>query len=150
MGALQDKIDALTGGSRPETERSADAAPSAGRRPIVGTLSGGEKRRWRSASLERPDLLLLDEPTNHLDAETVNWLEDQLREYPGTVIVVTHDRYFLDNITQWILELEGGQGLPWEGNYTSWLEQKLTALARAEKAGSARSRALDRERHGSR
>jgi len=111
------------------------------------TLSGGERRRVALCKilLERPDLLLLDEPTNHLDAETVNWLEEQLREYPGTVIIVTHDRYFLDNVTQWILELDGGRGVPWEGNYTSWLEQKLSGLAAAEKKQSPRARVLERE-----
>ena len=97
------------------------------------------------ALLERPDLLLLDEPTNHLDAETIDWLEVQLRDYPGTVIVVTHDRYFLDNITKWILELEGGRGIPWEGNYSSWLEQKLTKLTADEKKDSPRHRALSHE-----
>ena len=97
------------------------------------------------ALLEQPDLLLLDEPTNHLDAETVNWLEEQLKVYPGTVIIVTHDRYFLDNVTKWILELEGGQGIPWEGNYSSWLEQKLQKLAAGQKKDTPRSRALDRE-----
>jgi sulfate-transporting ATPase len=148
MGALQDKIDAIDGWNLDQKLNiAADALCLPEDDRIVGTLSGGEKRRVALCKLllERPDLLLLDEPTNHLDPETVNWLEEQLREYPGTVIVVTHDRYFLDNVTQWILELDGGQGLPWEGNYTSWLEQKLTALARAEKADSTRSRALDRE-----
>ena len=148
MGTLQDKIDAVDGWN---LDRKMSVAADALCLPeddrIVGTLSGGEKRRVALGKLllEQPDLLLLDEPTNHLDPETVNWLEEQLREYPGTVIVVTHDRYFLDNITQWILELDGGQGVPWEGNYTSWLEQKLTALVRAEKSDSARSRALERE-----
>ena len=97
------------------------------------------------ALLERPDLLLLDEPTNHLDAETVDWLEAQLADYPGTVIVVTHDRYFLDNITRWILELEGGHGIPWEGSYSSWLEQKLAHLASQEKKDSPRARVLQHE-----
>jgi len=148
MGTLQDKIDADDGWNLDrKLSVAADALclPDDGR--IIGTLSGGEKRRVALCKLllERPDLLLLDEPTNHLDPETVNWLEEQLREYPGTVIVVTHDRYFLDNVTEWILELDGGQGVPWKGNYTSWLEQKLTALVRAEKSDSARSRALERE-----
>jgi ATPase subunit of ABC transporter with duplicated ATPase domains len=97
------------------------------------------------ALLERPDLLLLDEPTNHLDAETVDWLEAQLREYPGTVIIVTHDRYFLDNVTKWILEIEGGRGIPWEGNYSSWLEQKLILLVTRERGDSPRTRALEHE-----
>ncbi|MEK7774943.1 MAG: energy-dependent translational throttle protein EttA, partial [Candidatus Zixiibacteriota bacterium] len=114
---------------------------------IVSTLSGGEKRRVALCKLllEKPDLLLLDEPTNHLDAETIDWLEGQLREYPGTVIVVTHDRYFLDNITTWILELDEGKGIPWEGNYSSWIEQKLTKVASQEKKDNSRSRALQRE-----
>ena len=96
----------------------------------VRQLSGGERRRVAlgMALLEKPDLLLLDEPTNHLDAETIQWLEQTLREYPGTVIIVTHDRYFLDNITKWILELENGRGLPFEGNYSSWLQQKAELL----------------------
>jgi ATP-binding cassette ChvD family protein len=113
----------------------------------VKTLSGGEKRRIAlcRALLEQPDLLLLDEPTNHLDPETVDWLEEQLREYPGTVIIVTHDRYFLDNITKWILELEAGCGIPFEGNYSSWLEQKLAKLAGAEKRDSPQKRAFERE-----
>ena len=113
----------------------------------MGRLSGGQRKRVALAHslLIQPDLLILDEPTNHLDAETVDWLEIQLKEYPGTVIVVTHDRYFLDNITKWILELEGGAGIPWEGNYTSWLEQKLSKLSAEQKKNSPRARALDRE-----
>jgi len=148
MGELQDKLDA---GDAWNLDHRLDQASDALCLPederIVSTLSGGEKRRVAlcKALLERPDLLLLDEPTNHLDAETVEWLEAQLREYPGTVLIVTHDRYFLDNITKWILELEGGRGIPWEGNYTSWLEQKLTQLAAAEKRESPRGRALGRE-----
>lgn len=148
MGVLQDKIDTLDAWNLDQTLKVASDAlclPDDDR--MVGTLSGGERRRVALCKilLEKPDLLLLDEPTNHLDAETVNWLEEQLREYPGTVIVVTHDRYFLDNVTRWILELDGGHGVPWEGNYTSWLEQKLTELARGEKKDSPRSRALQRE-----
>jgi ATP-binding cassette ChvD family protein len=114
---------------------------------IIKTLSGGEKRRVAlcKALLEQPDLLLLDEPTNHLDAETIDWLEQQLRDYPGTVIIVTHDRYFLDNITKWILELEGGHGIPYQGNYSSWIEQKLGKLASDEKKNSPRAKALSRE-----
>ncbi|HMZ52017.1 MAG TPA: energy-dependent translational throttle protein EttA, partial [Candidatus Sumerlaeota bacterium] len=114
---------------------------------IVKTLSGGEKRRVAlcKALLEKPDLLLLDEPTNHLDAETVDWLEEQLRDYPGTVIVVTHDRYFLDHITRWILELDAGKGIPFEGNYTSWIEQKLARLVAEEKKDTPRKKALERE-----
>jgi ATP-binding cassette ChvD family protein len=113
----------------------------------VSTLSGGERRRVALCKilLERPDLLLLDEPTNHLDAESVAWLERHLAEYPGTVVAVTHDRYFLDNVAGWILELDRGQGIPWEGNYSSWLEQKKSRLAQEEKAASARQKTLERE-----
>ncbi len=113
----------------------------------VDNLSGGERRRVALCQilLRRPDLLLLDEPTNHLDAESVLWLEHHLAEYPGTVVAVTHDRYFLDNVAGWILELDRGRGIPWEGNYTSWLEQKEERLRREEKAASARRKALERE-----
>jgi len=113
----------------------------------VATLSGGERRRVALCKilLERPDLLLLDEPTNHLDAESVAWLERHLAEYPGTVVAVTHDRYFLDNVAGWILELDRGRGIPWEGNYSSWLEQKKDRLALEEKAASARQKTLDKE-----
>jgi len=148
MGELQDKLDAADAWSLDQRLDQASEAlclPDDDR--IVDTLSGGEKRRVAlcTALLERPDLLLLDEPTNHLDAETIDWLEDQLREYPGTVIIVTHDRYFLDNVTKWILELDGGHGVPWEGNYSTWLEQKLSKLAAEEKKNSARARALEHE-----
>ena len=148
MGVLQDKLDAADAWNLDTRLKEASEAlclPEDDR--IVDTLSGGEKRRVAlcKALLERPDLLLLDEPTNHLDAETIDWLEEQLREYPGTVIIVTHDRYFLDNVTKWILELDGGRGVPWEGNYSSWLEQKLAKLAGEEKKGSARARALEHE-----
>ena len=95
--------------------------------------------------MQKPDLLLLDEPTNHLDAESVAWLERHLQEYPGTVVAVTHDRYFLDNVAQWILELDRGQGIPWKGNYSSWLEQKQQRLAKEEKQESARRKTLQRE-----
>jgi len=113
----------------------------------VATLSGGERRRVALCKilLERPDLLLLDEPTNHLDAESVAWLERHLQEYPGTVVIVTHDRYFLDNVAKWILELDRGQGIPWEGNYSSWLEQKQARLALEEKQESSRRKQLARE-----
>jgi len=113
----------------------------------VATLSGGEKRRVALCRLllSEPDLLLLDEPTNHLDAESVAWLEHHLAQYPGTVVAVTHDRYFLDNVAGWILELDRGQGIPWEGNYTSWLEQKKNRLAQEEKAQLTRQRTLERE-----
>ncbi len=113
----------------------------------VSTLSGGERRRVALCRvlLEQPDMLLLDEPTNHLDAESVAWLERHLAEFPGTVVAVTHDRYFLDNVAGWILELDRGYGIPWEGNYSSWLEQKKTRLAQEEKQVSARQRTLERE-----
>jgi ATP-binding cassette ChvD family protein len=113
----------------------------------VETLSGGERRRVALCKmlLTRPDLLLLDEPTNHLDAESVAWLENHLAEYTGTVVAVTHDRYFLDNVAGWILELDRGRGIPWEGNYTSWLEQKRERLAREEKQATARQKTLERE-----
>ncbi len=148
MAELQDKLDAADAWS---LDQKLDQASEAMCLPeddrIISTLSGGEKRRVAlcKALLEKPDLLLLDEPTNHLDAETINWLEMQLREYPGTVLIVTHDRYFLDNVTKWILELEGGHGIPWEGNYSSWIEQKLQKLAGDEKKDSPRGRALRNE-----
>src|SRR5437764_1058163 len=113
----------------------------------VDTLSGGERRRVALCRLllQKPDLLLLDEPTNHLDAESVAWLERTLQDYPGTVVAVTHDRYFLDNVAGWILELDRGHGIPWQGNYSSWLEQKQQRLAVEEKQESARRKALSRE-----
>jgi ATP-binding cassette ChvD family protein len=149
MGNLQEKIDACGGW---EIDRMMDIASDALVLPPDDTpasvLSGGERRRVSlcKALIEKPDLLLLDEPTNHLDAETVAWLEVQLREYPGTVIIVTHDRYFLDNITKWILELEGGRGLPFEGNYSSWLDQKIVLLRMIEKRETERQKTLMRER----
>jgi ATP-binding cassette ChvD family protein len=114
---------------------------------LVATLSGGEKRRVALCRLllQAPDILLLDEPTNHLDAESVQWLEQHLQQYAGTVIAVTHDRYFLDNVAGWILELDRGEGIPWKGNYSSWLEQKRNRLANEEKAESSRQKTLDRE-----
>src|SRR6187200_1646415 len=113
----------------------------------VTRLSGGEKRRVALCRvlLEQPDMLLLDEPTNHLDAESVEWLERFLAEFPGTVVAITHDRYFLDNVAGWILELDRGAGIPWKGNYSSWLEQKKNRLATEEKQASARQRTLERE-----
>jgi len=147
-GRLQEQIDASNGW---EVERLMDIASDALVLPPddapVRQLSGGERRRVAlcMALLEKPDLLLLDEPTNHLDAETVQWLEQALREYPGTVIIVTHDRYFLDNITKWILELENGRGLPFEGNYSSWLEQKQELLRVLEKKETERQKTLQRE-----
>jgi ATP-binding cassette ChvD family protein len=149
QAALQEKIDADDGW---ELDRRIDIALDALRCPPaespVTNLSGGERRRVALCRLllEKPDLLLLDEPTNHLDAESVAWLEKTLRTYAGTVIVVTHDRYFLENVTNWILELERGRGYPFEGNYTSWLEQKQKRLSQEEKEESGRQRALKEER----
>lgn len=148
LAQLQERIDATNGW---EIDRLMDIASDALVLPpddaIVGQLSGGERRRVAlcMALLEKPDLLLLDEPTNHLDAETIQWLEQALREYPGTVIIVTHDRYFLDNITRWILELENGRGLPFEGNYSSWLAQKAELLRVIEKRETQRQKTLQRE-----
>jgi len=148
QGDLQEKIDAADGW---ELDRRVDIALDALRCPpaeaTVTTLSGGERRRVALCKLllEKPDLLLLDEPTNHLDAESVAWLEKTLRDYPGTVMVVTHDRYFLDNVTNWILEIERGRGYPFEGNYSSWLAQKRKRLQQEEKEESARQRALAAE-----
>ena len=148
MAVLQDQLDAADAwnlDSRLDQAGEAMCLPEDDAK--IGILSGGQKRRVAlcKALLERPDLLLLDEPTNHLDAETVAWLEVQLRDYPGTVIIVTHDRYFLDNVTKWILELDGGHGVPWEGNYSSWIEQKLAKLATQEKKNTPRARALAHE-----
>ena len=113
----------------------------------MGKLSGGEKRREALCRLllSHPDMLLLDEPTNHLDAESVAWLEHFLEEYPSTVIAVTHDRYFLDNVAEWILELDRGHGIPWQGNYSSWLEQKEQRLAQEERQQDALAKSLKRE-----
>jgi ATP-binding cassette ChvD family protein len=145
---LQDKIDATNAW---ELDRTLEIAMDALRLPPadakVATLSGGERRRVALCQvlLKQPDLLLLDEPTNHLDAESVAWLERHLHDYAGTVVAVTHDRYFLDNVAGWILELDRGQGIPWEGNYSSWLDQKEKRLAQEEKEQSARRRTLQRE-----
>jgi energy-dependent translational throttle protein EttA len=145
---LQDKIDAAGGW---EIDRVVERAMDALRLPPpdanVGTLSGGERRRVALCQLllEKPDLLLLDEPTNHLDAESVAWLEKHLKDYPGTVVAVTHDRYFLDNVAGWILELDRGAGIPYEGNYSGWLEQKKKRLELEQKQESARKRTLERE-----
>src|SRR5213080_1685457 len=145
---LQDKIDAMGAW---EIDRTLEIAMDALRLPpgdaAVDTLSGGERRRVALCRLllQKPDLLLLDEPTNHLDAESVAWLERHLQEYAGTVVAITHDRYFLDNVAGWILELDRGAGIPWEGNYSSWLEQKEQRLAQEEKEASARRRSLARE-----
>jgi sulfate-transporting ATPase len=145
---LQEKIDAANGW---ELQRTLEIAMDALRCPPpdqdVTTLSGGERRRVALCRLllQQPDLLLLDEPTNHLDAESVAWLERFLQEYKGTVVAITHDRYFLDNVAGWILELDRGRGIPWQGNYSSWLEQKQKRLAQEEKQEQARQRTLERE-----
>jgi ATP-binding cassette ChvD family protein len=145
---LQDEIDAAGAW---ELERKLEIAMDALRLPPpdadVTTLSGGERRRVALCKvlLQQPDLLLLDEPTNHLDAESVAWLEKYLADFPGTIVAITHDRYFLDNVAEWILELDRGAGIPWKGNYSSWLEQKRERLRVEEKQESARSRSLDRE-----
>ena len=145
---MQDKIDAVGGW---ELERKLEIAADSLRLPpwdaIVGKLSGGEKRRVALCRLllSKPDMLLLDEPTNHLDAESVAWLEHFLEEYPSTVIAVTHDRYFLDNVAEWILELDRGHGIPWQGNYSSWLEQKEARLAQEERQQDALAKTLKRE-----
>jgi ATP-binding cassette ChvD family protein len=148
QGKLQDQIDAADAW---EIDRTVDVAMEALRCPPpdadVSTLSGGEKRRVALCRLllSKPDMLLLDEPTNHLDAESVAWLERFLQEYPGTVVAITHDRYFLDNVAGWILELDRGRGIPWEGNYSSWLEQKNKRLTVEEKQAGAHARTLARE-----
>jgi energy-dependent translational throttle protein EttA len=145
---MQDKIDAVGGW---ELERKLEIAADSLRLPpwdaVVGKLSGGEKRRVALCRLllSKPDMLLLDEPTNHLDAESVAWLEHFLEEYPSTVIAVTHDRYFLDNVAEWILELDRGHGIPWQGNYSSWLEQKEQRLAQEERQQDALAKTLKRE-----
>lgn len=148
MGRLQEQIDAAAGW---ELDRLIEIASNALVLPpddaVIKQLSGGERRRVAlcMALLEKPDLLLLDEPTNHLDAETAEWLEQALREYHGTVIIATHDRYFLDNITKWILEIDGGRGLPFEGNYSCWLAQKAELLRILEKKETQRQKTLQRE-----
>ena len=149
MTALQDEIEAK---DLWDLDSKVDQAMDALRCPPddwgVENLSGGERRRVAMCRLllEQPDLLLLDEPTNHLDAETVSWLEGHLRTYPGAILIVTHDRYFLDNVTGWILELDRGRGIPYEGNYTSWLEQKQKRLAQESREDEARQRTIERER----
>ncbi len=145
---VQDKIDHL---DLWNLDNKIEVAMDALRLPPpdadVTTLSGGEKRRVALCRvlLEQPDMLLLDEPTNHLDAESVAWLEHFLADFPGTVVAITHDRYFLDNVAKWILELDRGSGFPYEGNYTQWLEQKKTRLAQEEKSASVRQKTLERE-----
>lgn len=148
QGEVQEKIDALNAwdlDSRLEMAMDALRCPP-GDTPVK-ILSGGERRRVALCRLllQQPDILLLDEPTNHLDAESVAWMEHHLQNYPGTVIAVTHDRYFLDNVAEWILELDRGEGIPWKGNYSSWLEQKRNRLQREEKSESKRQRTLQRE-----
>jgi sulfate-transporting ATPase len=145
---LQDKIDALDAwelDTKLEIAMDALRTPDSGKK--IGVLSGGEKRRVALCRLllQQPDILLLDEPTNHLDAESVHWLEHHLAEYKGTVIAVTHDRYFLDNIAGWILELDRGEGIPWKGNYSSWLDQKSQRMAQEDKTASKRQKTLERE-----
>lgn len=145
---VQEKIDLLDAWNLDsKLERAMDALRCPPEEQIVGTLSGGEKRRVALCRLllKNPDILLLDEPTNHLDAESVDWLENFLQSYPGTVIGITHDRYFLDNVAGWILELDRGEGIPWKGNYSGWLEQKTKRLAQEEKQESKRQRILQRE-----
>ena len=148
QGDLQEKIEALGGW---EVDQKIELAMDALRCPDgdlpIGPLSGGEKRRVALCRLimSNPDILLLDEPTNHLDAESVGWLEQYLAKFPGTVIAVTHDRYFLDNVAGWILELDRGEGIPWKGNYSSWLEQKDKRLAQEQKSDSKKAKTLERE-----
>lgn len=148
QGELQDRIDAV-GAWELDTklERAMDALRCPEPERTVDTLSGGERRRVALCRLllREPDVLLLDEPTNHLDAESIDWLEQHLQQYKGTVIAVTHDRYFLDNVAGWILELDRGEGIPWKGNYSSWLDQKAKRLAQEEKTESKRQKTLERE-----
>jgi sulfate-transporting ATPase len=148
QGKVQERIETLDGwelDSRLELAMDALRCPPADQ--LVDTLSGGERRRVALCRLllKKPDILLLDEPTNHLDAESIAWLERHLQQYPGTIIAVTHDRYFLDNVAGWILELDRGEGIPWKGNYTSWLDQKKQRLAQEEKSESERQKTLARE-----
>jgi ATP-binding cassette ChvD family protein len=148
QGEVQEKLDQLNAWELDaKLERAMDALNCPPSETKIGVLSGGEKRRVALCRLllQEPDVLLLDEPTNHLDAESVLWLEHHLREYKGTIIAVTHDRYFLDNVAGWILELDRGEGIPWKGNYSSWLEQKQARLAKEEKSESKRLKTLERE-----
>ena len=153
QGELQDKIDAMGGWELDnKLERAMDALRCPEPDTPIATLSGGERRRVALCRLllQEPDVLLLDEPTNHLDAESIDWLEQHLKQYKGTVIAVTHDRYFLDNVAGWILELDRGEGIPWKGNYSSWLDQKAKRLAQEEKTESKRQKTLERELEWSR
>jgi ATP-binding cassette ChvD family protein len=148
QGQVQEKLDALNAWDLDSRlEMAMDALRCPPENTSVSVLSGGEKRRVALCRLllKKPDILLLDEPTNHLDAESVAWMEHHLQKYPGTVIAVTHDRYFLDNVAGWILELDRGVGIPWKGNYSSWLEQKQERLRRENKSQSARQKTLERE-----
>lgn len=148
QGIVQDKIDALDAWELDtKLERAMDALRCPPDDQLIETLSGGEKRRVALCRLllQNPDVLLLDEPTNHLDAESIDWLEQHLQQYKGTVIAVTHDRYFLDNVAGWILELDRGEGIPWKGNYSSWLEQKGNRLKQEEKTASKRQKMLEKE-----
>ncbi len=145
---LQDKLDATDAWNIDQKlDRAMDALRCPADDAKVATLSGGERRRVALCRLllQQPDILLLDEPTNHLDAESVDWLEQHLQQYPGTVICITHDRYFLDHVAGWILELDRGEGIPWKGNYSSWLEQKTARMALEEKQASKRRKTLERE-----
>ena len=145
---LQDRIDALDAWNLDSRlERAMDALRCPPEDRIVDTLSGGERRRVALCRLllQQPDVLLLDEPTNHLDAESIDWLEQHLQQYTGTVICITHDRYFLDHVAGWILELDRGEGIPWRGNYSSWLDQKTQRMAQEEKQASKRRKTLERE-----
>lgn len=148
QGKVQEKIDQMDAWDiDSKLERAMDALRCPPEDQKISTLSGGEKRRVALCRLllKNPDILLLDEPTNHLDAESVDWLEQHLQRYPGTVIAITHDRYFLDNVAGWILELDRGEGIPWKGNYSSWLEQKSKRMAQEEKQASKRRKVLERE-----
>ena len=145
---LQDKIDAMDAWNLDsKLERAMDALRCPPEDQVVDTLSGGERRRVALCRLllQQPDVLLLDEPTNHLDAESIDWLEQHLQQYAGTVICITHDRYFLDHVAGWILELDRGEGIPWKGNYSSWLDQKTQRMAQEEKQASKRRKTLERE-----